>query len=144
MHAMLLPVGADLYALPVDRIRKVLTAPPVIPLVTGPAVVTGLFNLRGEIVPLFDTAALLGIGRIDSVAYAVVLSGARDTAALAVTAAPEPTVLGSAVATAELVGCVETYEVDGRAVVLMDPEELFAPDRIGGESLAVLTAVTGA
>ena len=35
--------------------------------------ILGLFNLRGEIVPLLDTAVLLGIGRTESVVFAVVL-----------------------------------------------------------------------
>ena len=45
--------------------------PPLTRLVTAPPMVLGLFNLRGEIVPLLDTAALLGVGRTEQVAFAV-------------------------------------------------------------------------
>ena len=62
MQAVLLPVGADIYALPVDWVRQVVAAPRVTRLVTASSVALGLFNLRGEIVPLLDVAALLGVG----------------------------------------------------------------------------------
>ena len=62
MQALLLPVGDDLYALPMDWVREVVAAPTVTRLVTAPSVVLGLFNLRGQIVALLDTAALLGNG----------------------------------------------------------------------------------
>ena len=45
-----------------DWVREVVASPEVALLVTAPPFVLGLFNLRGQIVPLFDTAALLGVG----------------------------------------------------------------------------------
>jgi len=60
-HAVLLPVGADLYAVPMGWVREVVAVPPPTRLVTAPPLVLGLFNLRGQIVPLLDTAALLGL-----------------------------------------------------------------------------------
>ena len=74
VQAVLLPVGDDIYALPVDWVREVVAAPPVTRLVTAPSVVLGLFNLRGEIVPLLDIAALLSIGKVRTTAFAVVVS----------------------------------------------------------------------
>ena len=62
IQALLLPVEGDLYALPMDWAREVVAAPPLTRLVTAPPIVLGLFNLRGQIVPLLDTAALLGMG----------------------------------------------------------------------------------
>ena len=48
---------------PMDWVREVVAAPTLTRLVTAPSIVLGLFNLRGEIVALLDTAALLGSAR---------------------------------------------------------------------------------
>ena len=63
MRALLLPVGNDLYAVDMAVAREVVASPEIQPLPTAPATVVGVFNLRGEIVPVFDTAMLLGLGR---------------------------------------------------------------------------------
>jgi len=47
-QALLLPVGDDLYALPMAWVREVVAAPQLTRLVTAPSVVLGLFNLRGQ------------------------------------------------------------------------------------------------
>ena len=58
METVLLPVGDELYAVPMESVREVVADPPITTLATAPPLVFGLFNLRGQIVPLFDTAAL--------------------------------------------------------------------------------------
>ena len=68
--------------------------PTVTPLATAPAVVLGLFNLRGEIVPLFDTAALLGVGHRHAGRFAAVVHTAHGPAALAATGFPQRADLG--------------------------------------------------
>ena len=89
IQALLLPVGADLYALPVDWVLEVVAAPTVTPLATAPAAVLGLFNLRGQIVALLDTAALLGIGTVAASAFAVVVSSAHGPVGLAASGFPQ-------------------------------------------------------
>ncbi len=56
--ALLIPVGSDTYALPLEAVREVVVDPRVTELPTSPAVVRGVFNVRGDIVPL-----LLRLGR---------------------------------------------------------------------------------
>jgi purine-binding chemotaxis protein CheW len=131
MQAVLLPVGADSYALPVECVRQVVAAPAVTPLVTAPSVVRGLFNLRGEIVPLLDTGTLLGIGRIDAVAFAVVVNTPRGPAGLATTATPEGIVLDTPTTSSELPGTTGVFHVGGRVVVLVDPAVLLGAERLG-------------
>jgi len=130
-----MPVGADAYALPAEWVRQVVAAPPVTPLVTAPSMVLGLFNLRGEIVPLLDTAALLGVGRVDTVAFGVVVNTALGPAGLATTGTPQGVVLDNATAASELPGTSGAFHVDGRIIVLIDPAVLLSADRLGGADI---------
>ena len=75
MQALLLPVGTDRYAVPVSDVREVLVAPRITALPTAPACFRSLINVRGEVVPLLDTAKLLGIGMLIDVPYAVLVDG---------------------------------------------------------------------
>lgn len=131
MYVVLIPVGSDVYALPVDWVRQVVPAPPLTALPTAPSVVLGLFNLRGAIVPLFDTAVLLGVGNIEMVAFAVVVGSTTGLAGLATTAVPERVSLDTPATGSELPGTAGTFCVDGRVVVLLDPGSLLTMERLG-------------
>jgi chemotaxis signal transduction protein len=131
MQAVLLPVGADLYALSVDWVREVVASPTVTALVTAPPAVLGLFNVRGEIVPLWDTAALMGVGQVDKRPYAVVLRTERGLAGLSVTAFPERVLLDSLSGPSELPGTLGAYRVGERVAVLIDPDIVLGPGRSG-------------
>src|SRR4051812_50129992 len=61
MQALLLPVGEDLYALELTTVREVVPDPELTPLPGAPPALLGVFNLRGEVVPAFDVARLLGL-----------------------------------------------------------------------------------
>jgi chemotaxis signal transduction protein len=135
MQTVLLPVGDDLYALPVEWVREVVAAPFVTPLVTAPPLVLGLFNLRGEIVPLLDTAALLGVGKVGTVSFAVVLRFPQGPVGVATTEFPQRTLLDSTVGPTNLHGTAGAYRVGERVAVLLDPAVLLAPERIGGPDI---------
>jgi purine-binding chemotaxis protein CheW len=132
LQAILLPVGADLYAVPVGWIREVVVAPSLTPLVTGPSLVLGLFNLRGEIVPLLDTAAMLGLGAVAPTAFALVLQSEQGLVGLAATSFPRRAVLGSPTGGSELPGTAGTYQLQREVVVLLDPDVLLASSGLGG------------
>jgi chemotaxis signal transduction protein len=145
MKAVLLPVGQDMYAVPIEWVRQVLLAPPATTLVTAPAVVLGLFNMRGEIVPLLDTAALLGIGTIESVAYAVILGSSSGPVALAVTGLPERVTLTGPDSPSALAGTAGTYCSADRVVVLLDPGALLASSGLASSHRGVdASAAAGA
>jgi chemotaxis signal transduction protein len=131
VQAILLPVGDDLYAVPMSWVREVVRAPLVSPLVTAPPTVLGLFNLRGEIVPLLDTAALLGLGEIASVAFCVVINCALGPAGLAATSFPERVALGPSSGPSDLPGTAGVHHPGRRIAVLLDPDTLLAPERLG-------------
>jgi purine-binding chemotaxis protein CheW len=133
MHTVLLPVGADLYAVPIESVREVVAAPSVTRLVTAPAHVVGLINLRGEIVPLLDTAALLlGVGTVGPLSFAVVLHTPHGPVALAVTGLPERAELSVSCGTSELPGTAGIYQVDRQVAVLLNLAALLVPDRLDG------------
>ena len=132
MQAVLLPAGEDVYAVLVHWVREVVTAPPLTTLVTAPELVLGLFNLRGEIVPLFDTAALLGLPAVGTVEFAVVVRSQHGLAGLTATAFPRRALLGSPSGPSELPGTAGTYRVGRQVVVLLDPAALLASHRLGG------------
>jgi purine-binding chemotaxis protein CheW len=134
-QALLLPVGDDLYALPMDSVREVVLAPAVTRLVTAPSDVLGLFNLRGQIVALFDTAALLGTGTISSAAFAVVVNSAEGPAGMAATDFPQRGVLNDPAGESELPGTNGQFHVDRRIAVLLDPISLLAPERATDQEL---------
>lgn len=136
LGAVVLPVGSDLYAVPIDCVREVVAAPVLTRLVTAPAPVLGLMNLRGEIVPLLDTAALLGVGRVDIVAFAAVLHTPWGPAALAATGLPVRALLGAPSGASELPGTAGVYLLDDGLLpdgvaVLLDPVGLWAAGRLG-------------
>ena len=109
-----------------------LAGPTVTPLVTAPPVILGLINLRGEIVPLLDTAALLGLGTISSVGFAVVVNTPHGPAALAVTGFPQRAELTDTVGLCELRGTSETYRLNQRVVIVLDADVLLDPERLVG------------
>ncbi len=127
--ALLVPVGEDLFAVSIDRVNQVVVAPPLTRLVTAPAHVLGLFNLRGQIVPLLDTAALLGLPGGQPTAFAVVLQSRHGLIALAATAFPSRIGLGDQVGPSDLPGTAGTFRVNDRVVVRLDPDLLLARDR---------------
>lgn len=123
LHVVLVPVGEELYAVPIGWVREVVTAPTLTRLVTAPPVVLGLFNLRGEIVPLLDTAALLGVGRIGPVAFAVVLDTHLGAVGLSADAIPTRRLLGTPLGPSQL-GGAETYRVGRQLAVLVDVQAM--------------------
>jgi purine-binding chemotaxis protein CheW len=102
VHTVLLPVGEDLYALPLGWVREVITVPPVTRLVTAPPTVLGLFNLRGEIVPMLDTAALLGVGQLGTATFCVVVNCPQGPLGLATTGCPKAAALDVLLGSSEL------------------------------------------
>ncbi len=132
VQGLLLPVGSDLYALPVDSVREVVRAPTVTKLVTAPPMILGLFNLRGQIVPLLDTAALLGLGDAGPTKFAVVVDCAQGLAGLAVTDVPQRGALESAIAPSELPATKGLYRVGDLVASLLDPAELLTPEHLAG------------
>jgi purine-binding chemotaxis protein CheW len=144
LRALLVPVGLDLYAVPMDGVREVVRVPQLTKLPTAPALVLGLFNLRGEIVPLLDTPALMGHSRLPDWSFVAVVRSSLGPAGLAATSLPEPADLGEPVGSSESPATAGTYAVGRRLAVLLDIEELLGGARLGGNHLPARPSMQGA
>ncbi len=132
MRALLLPVGAERFALELTAVREVLVDPAPTPLPGAPPTVLGVVNLRGEVVPLLDTAALLGTGRLGRAAFAAVAECDAGPAALAASAEPATAVLERPAGDAGLPASSGRFAVGEAVVTLLDVGRLLAPERIAG------------
>lgn len=56
-----LALGADMYAVRIERVREILEITHITPLPLMPDFVRGVMNLRGAVVPVIDLAARLGL-----------------------------------------------------------------------------------
>jgi purine-binding chemotaxis protein CheW len=113
-------------------VREVVAAPTVTRLATAPRVVLGLFNLRGQIVALLDTAALLGIGTVETIAFTVVVDCPQGPVGLAATGFPQRAVLDASIGPSDLSGTAGLYQVDERVAALLDPAALLTPEHVSG------------
>jgi len=78
-------IGAESYAVPLGAVLEVEHVPRAAPVVTSAGWVLGVVNLRGSILTLVDTAALLGVGTWQATKDArMLVVGGSDPVALAV------------------------------------------------------------
>jgi purine-binding chemotaxis protein CheW len=120
MWAVLIPLHGDWFAVAVDEVREVVPKPSVTPLPLSPDTVLGLFNVRGEVVPLLDTPALLGLEPLGAATYATVVTTPAGRAGLASDGLPETARLGDLVGDGRLPGTARRFAVGDRAVTMLD------------------------
>lgn len=112
-------VGAELYALPVDHVLEVAEMGAIATVPGARREALGVRNLRGQILPVFDLAALFGVAGGSATRLLVAESGGRR-AGFAIDEVsdvgelPEPAeetesefLLGAALVGADLVGVVD-------------------------------------
>jgi purine-binding chemotaxis protein CheW len=131
VRALLLPIGEDTYAVPIELAREVVMAPVVTALPTAPASVLGVCNVRGEIIPVFDTGVVLGLGPMASFRAVALLETTLGPAALAITAIGGSVELGEAVAVTEAHGTLGAFVAGSQLAVLIDIEALLTSARVG-------------
>ena len=130
MRALLLRVGEDAYAVPIEVAREVLGATIVTPLPTAPSSVLGLCNVRGEIIPVFDTGVLLGLSPVTSTATVAIVETTLGAAGLATTDMGEAVDLGDQVGQTDGPGTSGAFAVPGGLAVLIDVDALLTPARV--------------
>ncbi len=131
-QCLLMPVGSEWYLLDMRWLHEVVAAPALSELPTAPGSILGLFNLRGQIVPMFDTAALLGLVPMGSAPFALVVETELGPAGLAASGVPESVPLGERIGDSETPGGVTVHAFGERIATLLDPTVLLSPTRIGG------------
>ena len=131
MRTLLLPIGEDTYAVPIELAREVVMAPVVTALPTAPAAVLGVCNVRGEIIPVFDTGVVLGLGAMATFTAVALLETTLGPVGLAITEIGGSVELGEAVAVTEAPGTMGAYVAGTKLAVLIDIEALLTSARVG-------------
>jgi chemotaxis signal transduction protein len=120
LHALVFPIGAERYALPVDQVKEVVAAPAVTPLPTAPGAVLGLVNLRGDVLPLFDVGRLVGSPSPADAAFVMVVDTPAGLACLPASGLPRLVELGPPSVSGLATWPGNVHTVDGEPVVLLD------------------------
>jgi purine-binding chemotaxis protein CheW len=127
-RALVVDVGTERIAIPIEQVREVVFEPQVSRLPTAPASVLGLIAVRGEVLALFDPAALLGFGGTTSVEHAVVLDVDGERAAIAVGPAPAIVELGDRAGDSGLAAGLGVHHAGGALATVVDTTSLFGRD----------------
>jgi purine-binding chemotaxis protein CheW len=123
VQALLFPVGQDWYALPLTVVREVIHAPVVTRIPAQSDWLAGVANLRGELLPVVDTAARLGAPHAEATHLAIVVT-AKGSAGLCITGTPEPATLGDPTGAGEGPAAVARFAVGDKVATLLDVDEL--------------------
>ena len=123
-RALVMAANSAYFAVPMASVHQVLRHPLVTRIPLSPAGLLGVVNVRGEVVPLLDTAVLTGTGTLSAPPFAVLVSSGDEMVALAAEELPIAADLDEPVGTGAHAGEVGVYSNGGRLVVLIDVEEL--------------------
>ena len=120
MLALVFPLGPETYALPIQDVREIVATPTVTTLPTAPAVVLGLVNLRGDVLPVFDAARLVA-SRVPATAdFVMVVDTERGPAGVAASGLPTILDLEPALDSDRTLWSGSMHTVDGEPVVMLD------------------------
>lgn len=132
-EVVVLRVGSDVYAVRAACVREVISLPEITPLPTSPPVFLGLCNVRGDVIPILDTSALLGRGPGSASTHAVIVHVSQGEAGLSTTSVPSFVTLGERVGEAGVPGQVGAYRCADTIVTLLDLDALVTRRRLDAE-----------
>ena len=84
VSALVIQAGGETYGLPMESLVAVYMGHTIIPVPCVPAYVAGIANVRGEIMPVFDLAALLKVPSADTKQALIVASSKENSIAFCV------------------------------------------------------------
>ena len=129
-RALLLPVGADLYAVGLEAVREVLEPASLTRLPGAGRVVLGLLNVRGQVVPVLDTGVLLDLAPLGRPVAVAVVRCSRGLAALGADDVPAAVTLGDDLGPSALELGVGRHRVPGGVATEIDLEALLNQERL--------------
>jgi purine-binding chemotaxis protein CheW len=119
-------MGDNLYAVEMESAREVVVFPALTNLPSAPSHVLGVFNLRGEIVPVFDAPRLLGLDSMSAFTHLTIVDTDAGPAGLAMTSVGESVELGDDAEPSDTPGTSARHRLRNRVVVVIDPGALVA------------------
>src|SRR5205807_2589005 len=111
--AVVFPLGPERYALPVEGVREIVAAPALTSLPTAPAVVLGLVNLRGDVLPVFDTGRLVASPYSAEPQFVMVVETDRGAAGVAASGLPSILELDPALDSDRTLWSGSMHSIDG-------------------------------
>jgi purine-binding chemotaxis protein CheW len=123
-RVLVMAAASAYFAVPMASVHQVLRHPLVTRIPLSPAGLLGVVNVRGEVVPLLDTAVLTGTGTLNAPPFAVLVGAGDEMVALAAEELPIAADLDEPVGGGTGPGEIAVYSNGGRLVVLIDVEEL--------------------
>ena len=140
----MLRLGGDSFAIPLSLVWEVVAGPEIAPIPTVGSPVVGLFNLRGELVPVFDPAAVLGVGGArhepHGAEFVVVVDAGDTRAGLVAGVLPSVSRLGHALAATDPHSGRALHTAGTTIVTLLDPAELLTGAARGSASPPALAS----
>jgi purine-binding chemotaxis protein CheW len=118
--ALVFPLGPEAYALPLSDVREVVAAPALTALPTAPPSVIGLVNLRGDVLPVFDAARLVGTPFPAPPVFVMVVDTPAGPAGVAASGLPRIVDLEPAVSGGQAPWAGGVHTVAGEAVTMLD------------------------
>jgi len=131
VKVLVLPLGEEHYALPLESVQQIISRPRVTRLPSSEPGILGLLNVRGDIVPLFDAAVLLRSGTPGASTFAILVSTSLGPAALGVAVMPDADEIDAEPSPAPPSEGGHVYPVGGRLVTLLAIEDLLVAGRTG-------------
>lgn len=140
MRALILSVGARLWAVRLDQTREVMVTTSLTPIPGAPPSVLGLCHRRGDVLAVLSLPTVLGLGppsaEARAAAWLVVVDAGQGVAGLAVTRIPELRELGEPVGSGDGPAVLSVHRLDDeaagpRTVGLLDTDAALTPVRIG-------------
>lgn len=127
----MLALGEEHYALPLESVQQIIQKPRVTRMPTLDPTILGLLNVRGDIVPLFDTAVLMQSGTRGSTDFAILVETSEGPAALGLALMPLASEIDAEPGQAGSSGERRVYPAGGRLVTLVAIEDLLVVGRTG-------------
>jgi purine-binding chemotaxis protein CheW len=119
-------IGPESYALPVGQVLEVADIGQLSRVPGTPPAVLGVRNLRGQVLPVFDLASVLGTARDASAGKLVITEEAGRRAGLAIDEVTDVGELGAPVQKTDSPFLSGSTLVEGELVGIVDVEVVFA------------------
>ena len=131
MKVLVLSLGEEHYALPLDSVQQIISHPRVTRMPISDPATIGLLNVRGEIVPLFDAAVLLQGRAGGAAAFAVLVETSKGTAGLGVGLLPDASEIDAESGPVDTSRERPVYPAGDHLVSLISIEDLLVAGRMG-------------